>query len=399
VNISNIADDDVALEKALQTLSVKTAMDKLVEESGGGSVYDCHQQAHHIGRVGYKLFKEKTFQECNASCHSGCYHGAMERFLNEKGTLNLAQNIESICDTFSTHFGNFECLHGVGHGVLAYLDYDLPGAIQECRKLKDEFSQRSCYGGMFMENVLTGQGLGASTKDHETTWINKTDPYFPCNKIDADRNVQEECYLMQTSWMLTINGYDFDKVQDICLKAPSPYRSTCFKSFGRDASGHTLRNPQKIIEICSKVPRTADYYQQCAIGAVNVIIDFWGPNLKNQASELCTLFDEPGKGACVSTLQGRLSQLFHKVILVKEDAFEPSEVTIKQGESVVFYNQAAADRWPASNIHPTHGIYPEFDPKSPVKPGEIWSFTFTKAGSWRFHDHLVPEMKGVIIVE
>jgi plastocyanin len=323
----------------------------------------------------------------------------METFLNEKGTQNLAENITAVCDEFKTQFGNFECLHGVGHGVLAYLDYDLPAAILECKKLKDVFSQRSCYGGMFMENILTGQGLGASTRDHATTWVNQTDPYFPCNKIDADQNVQEECYLIQTSWMLTIDNYDFDKVRDACEKAPKDYRSICFKSFGRDASGHTLRNPQKIIEICNKVPRQKDYYEQCAVGAVNVIIDFWGPDLKNQASELCALFDEPAKTTCFSTLEGRLSQVFQKVITINDQAFEPPEMTITQGDSIVFLNKGKEKHWPASNIHPTHGIYPEFDPKQPIEPDQLWSFAFNKAGNWRYHDHLFPEMKGVIIVE
>lgn len=307
-----IAKNDKVLEPALKQLGVKTLMAKLVEESNGGTTYDCHQEAHNIGRIGYKIYKEKAFGECDANCHSGCYHGAMEKFLNEKGTANLSANIDGVCGLFKTTFGNFECLHGVGHGLLAYLDYDMPGTVDECKKLKDTFSVDSCYGGMFMENVLTAQGLGASEKPgHETKWANKTDPLFPCNALpESDYNLQYQCYQMQTSWMLTMFNYNFSKVKDECLKAPENMIAVCFKSFGRDAAGNSLRNPESIKKTCAMVPKIKDYYEQCIVGGVNVIVDFWGPALKGQAAELCKILTGTGKDVCYLTLASRLPQLF-----------------------------------------------------------------------------------------
>lgn len=402
--ISDVVKDDARLEKTLTGMSVKQAMTLLIDESKGGTAYDCHQEAHNIGRIGYKIYKEKAFGECSASCHSGCYHGAMEKFLNEQGTENLAANIDRICKTFGTSFGIFECLHGVGHGVLAYVDYDLPESLNECKKLDGAFARDSCYGGIFMENILTGQGLGASEKNHETVWVNKTDSLYPCNAIDQDVSVQHQCYLMQTSWMLTINNYDFDKVAAECSKTPASMVSVCFKSFGRDAAGHTLRNPQKIVEICNKVPKEPKgYREECATGAVNVIVDFWGPELKNQANELCHLLQEPGKRACYSTLASRIVDIFGSsnvtTVSIDDGKFNPNKITIKKGQTVTFLNRGKEGHWPASNIHPSHGILPEFDVKEPIAPGASWSFTFDRGGQWRFHDHLFPEMKGVVIVE
>lgn len=87
-------------------------------------------------------------------------------------------------------------------------------------------------------------------------------------------------------------------------------------------------------------------------------------------------------------------------IEMTENRFSPREITIPtQGGTVTFINRDKVDRWPASNIHPTHGIYPEFDPKRPIKPGESWSFKFEKAGQWRYHDHLLPHVRGVVGVE
>ena len=86
-------------------------------------------------------------------------------------------------------------------------------------------------------------------------------------------------------------------------------------------------------------------------------------------------------------------------ITFENGTYSPNVITIKLNQTITFINQSATDIWPASNIHPTHGIYPEFDPKKPVKQGNSWSFTFTKVGTWRFHDHLQPQITGTIIVE
>ncbi|MEX2008010.1 MAG: hypothetical protein WD850_00725 [Candidatus Spechtbacterales bacterium] len=76
----------------------------------------------------------------------------------------------------------------------------------------------------------------------------------------------------------------------------------------------------------------------------------------------------------------------------------PRELTIQLGDTVTFVNKSNRPIWPASNIHPDHSIYPEFDPKRPLEPGEEWSFTFTKEGRWRFHDHLNSLHEGVVTV-
>lgn len=85
-------------------------------------------------------------------------------------------------------------------------------------------------------------------------------------------------------------------------------------------------------------------------------------------------------------------------IKITPEGFSPEEITIKKGQTITWVNETDEFRWPASNLHPTHGIYPEFDPQEPIAPGESWSFTFDKAGTWRFHDHLNPRMLGKIEV-
>jgi plastocyanin len=87
-----------------------------------------------------------------------------------------------------------------------------------------------------------------------------------------------------------------------------------------------------------------------------------------------------------------------KTIVMKPNSFEPKNITVQKNTRVIFKNEDTQDRWPASALHPTHGIYPEFDPQAPVMSGKEWSFVFDKVGSWKYHDHLIPSLTGEITV-
>lgn len=87
------------------------------------------------------------------------------------------------------------------------------------------------------------------------------------------------------------------------------------------------------------------------------------------------------------------------VVKITDDGFEPSTLTINAGDTVKFENESSDDAWPASNVHPTHQLYPGFDAKKPLLPGASYSFTFTKTGSWGYHNHLEPDVQGTIVVK
>ena len=87
------------------------------------------------------------------------------------------------------------------------------------------------------------------------------------------------------------------------------------------------------------------------------------------------------------------------VISIDESGFTPSNVTISAGTTVTFVNNGQAAHWPASDVHPTHEILPEFDSGRGLATGETYSYTFTEVGVWNMHDHLVPRNVGTIVVE
>lgn len=85
-------------------------------------------------------------------------------------------------------------------------------------------------------------------------------------------------------------------------------------------------------------------------------------------------------------------------ITITDDGFSPDPVKIQKGTKIIFLNKGQNPHWPASDFHPTHGIYPEFDPLKGISPSEEWSFTL-KPGKWHYHDHLYPSFTGTIEVE
>ncbi len=81
------------------------------------------------------------------------------------------------------------------------------------------------------------------------------------------------------------------------------------------------------------------------------------------------------------------------------DAYTPNTLSVKNGDIVIFKNNSKGDFWPASNPHPLHTDYPEFDPKKPIAAGKTFEFKFTKVGTWKFHDHLNPTARGAVTVK
>lgn len=87
-----------------------------------------------------------------------------------------------------------------------------------------------------------------------------------------------------------------------------------------------------------------------------------------------------------------------QVVEMNVNGFKPETVTIDQNSTVIFVNKDTKARWPASNSHPIHDLYSDFDPRQVVKSGDSWTFKPKKIGTWKFHDHLFPHMRGTLIV-
>ncbi len=86
-------------------------------------------------------------------------------------------------------------------------------------------------------------------------------------------------------------------------------------------------------------------------------------------------------------------------VTYSDAGFSPATVTINVNDTVTFKNTSTHAVWPASNDHPSHLLYPEFDPKRGVAAGESWSFAFVRPGSWGYHNHMKSSQTGTVIVK
>lgn len=100
------------------------------------------------------------------------------------------------------------------------------------------------------------------------------------------------------------------------------------------------------------------------------------------------------------------------IIAYTDSGYAPATLEAQKGATVTFKNESSRQMWPASAMHPTHTVYDgtslsehcpntsntAFDACEGIAPGQSWSFTFDKAGTWRYHDHLQVNNTGTIEV-
>jgi len=256
----------------------------------------CHQLIHVIGRAAAKKYPNagEAFSNGDSFCWSGYYHGVMEGIVSKTDINKLAEEINSICDSVSGKekysFDYYNCVHGIGHGIMYIKDNEVPLSLEACNNLKGHWEQSSCWGGVFMENII------ANNKNHFTKYLKPDDPLYPCNAVEE--KYRKTCYLMQTSYMLQVTGRDFLKVFELCGQVGEQYTDACYQSLGRDASGQSVSDIRQTKNSCLL---GKDFRQQsnCIIGAVKDFISYFHSDV--EAGELCAALPTELQQVCFDT--------------------------------------------------------------------------------------------------
>lgn len=84
---------------------------------------------------------------------------------------------------------------------------------------------------------------------------------------------------------------------------------------------------------------------------------------------------------------------------ISATGFQPQSITIKAGQNVTWTNKDKVNHQVNSVVHPTHLVYPPLNTIGLLKPGESKSLTFRTAGTYKYHDHLNPSLRGQVIVQ
>jgi cytochrome c553 len=225
----------------------------------------CHRIAHALGAGALAHYDGEVgaaFADGSAVCWSGYYHGILERAfagVSEEELPAVSRRLCSSDQVRRSDFVAYQCVHGLGHGLMIYTSYDMPLSLETCDALSTSWDQSSCTGGVFMENLQTSYGT-------RSEWLRDDDPLFPCPAVAHRHKLY--CYLMVTSRILAVVGGDWQKTVNWCRKAEEAWVATCFQSLGRDASGRTLQSPKEIIRVCSLA---GDMTDQCIYGAARDI--------------------------------------------------------------------------------------------------------------------------------
>jgi hypothetical protein len=267
----------------------------------------CHPIAHYIG-AGTLARNHgnipKSFAAGSSICWSGFYHGILERAFygisTEAGLIKAARRVCSDPSLQTDQFLFYQCVHGLGHGLMISTGYDLPYALHVCEKLQTAWDQTSCTGGVYMENVNAANGTSIGFK---TPWVKPNDLVYPCDAA-VTKGHRLYCYLMVTSRILAANGYDWSATAKICAHVDKLWIATCFQSFGRDVDGSTAETPARDLPLCKIAGK---WEGECIYGAVRDMTSYFAG--VNRPSAFCKLVGAEYKGYCyqgIGTIVGTL---------------------------------------------------------------------------------------------
>lgn len=79
--------------------------------------------------------------------------------------------------------------------------------------------------------------------------------------------------------------------------------------------------------------------------------------------------------------------------------FSPRTVSVKKGAVVLFANESDETLWVGSDPHPSHEWLSGFDSLAGFQKGESYSYTFSKEGTWGYHNHVNPVRDGFVEVK
>ncbi len=283
---------------ALSLFDQRIAADAAVEKG-------CHRIAHWIGSGALARFEgnvARTFSLGSPTCVSGYYHGILERaFLGAASKAQLAERARSICLEGGMRrrgFLDYQCRHGLGHGLMIQTGYDLPLALSICKSLGTGWDHKACAGGAFMENLDTRFG-------YRSSWLDDEDPLYPCRRVAAVD--KRSCYL-RASWRIhTLEKGDHEATVATCAGL-GVWAGTCFNGYGRDVAELSRYAPEPILERCEAA---SSGESDCVLGAARTIANANGARGIAPAVALCrTASEESLRAACFSGVGIVLGMVF-----------------------------------------------------------------------------------------
>ncbi len=258
----------------------------------------CHQLTHIIGRATADLYPSvsEAFRSGDGFCWSGFYHGVMEGVAQEIGRADLPQELDSICQDIpggkKPSFDYYNCVHGLGHGIMSIVNNELFESLELCNNLTGAWEQSYCGGGVFMENIMADQ------VNHYSKYLKADDLLYPCNAVSE--KYKATCYLMQPTRMIDVLGNDFSKVFELCSTVGEPYMNACYQGLGMGASAKAAGSIEQTKTYCLG-GKGLRQQSNCVIGAVENIVSYFHSD--REARMFCASLPHDLQSVCYTTTE------------------------------------------------------------------------------------------------
>lgn len=210
---------------------------------------DVHLLGHVIGDELYAQQKLSGMHICTQEFRNACSHSIVvgEFLLRGEGAIDT---IKKACHEAPGGSGAYTmCFHGLGHGVLAYHEYDVKKAVGVCKQTGTaEFSNREiaeCIGGVLMELISGGAHDKDAWEGARNVYLKHDDPLYPCNDDLIPDLAREMCYSYITPHLIAVSGgnlgdpysIDYSLAFAYCDDIPptrAVYRDACYGGFGKE---------------------------------------------------------------------------------------------------------------------------------------------------------------------
>jgi hypothetical protein len=209
---------------------------------------DTHLLGHGIGDILYEQMGMEGIKTCTDDLRNACSHSIVVGTFLEKG-LDVLPQVVQLCKQAPGGKGAYTmCVHGLGHGVLGYTEYNLRSAAEICGKTgTQEFGFREvgeCIGGAIMEMIAGVHDPDAWVLQRDN-YLTAEDPLSPCNQDYIPASAKSICYNYLTPHLMQLAGINlgnpdhqlYGKAMAFCEPIPTYMtgdRVACFGGFGKE---------------------------------------------------------------------------------------------------------------------------------------------------------------------
>ncbi len=265
----------------------------------------CHPIVHEIGHAAverYGTTLSDVYARGDPFCSAGYFHGVTEMLVVDLGADRFVAEGDTVCADLGGHARHSiyhrNCAHGIGHGFLLALRGEVPEALETCDTLADSWEQRSCYGGVFMQNVMALE---------RSKYLRPRDPLYPCQ--DVAGRYRAMCLKKQTGYALYARDGDVGAVFALCSGVGPAFRGPCAEGLGTSVAVHFLkqvfadRDARRLTAGACALGDTRADRAHCIAGAARALINY--DHDVERATAFCGAVSRDLRSGCRDTIAAK----------------------------------------------------------------------------------------------